>query len=168
MNWRSGHCLLFLAFFLVLSGVPSRTARAQMYGFGPGGYGVAGAYYGGFGHGYPAVVFGSPYPRYGFGYGYGGYGYSYPGYGYSYGYPGMGYSGMGYGYGNFPYVPTLTTSGAPYVNPLFGVGLSPLGVNSALSERYMLGRGSTSYYVRSYAPGTPQRPAAATPVPRTR
>jgi len=139
---------------LALMTLPAGHARAQLYGFGYGASGLAGPY-GGFNYGYPAVVFGAPYPRYGFGYGFGGYGYSYPIAGYSYGYPGLGYSGLGYGYGNVPLVPTPATSGAPYFNPLFGTGLSPLGVNSALSERYVLGRGTGTTYRRSYAPVRP-------------
>lgn len=147
----AGRWVLPFALALVLGALPATRARAQMYGFGYGAYGVASPY-GGFNYGYPAVAFGLPYPRVGFGYGYGGYGYSYPIAGYSYAYPGLGYSGLGYGYGAYPYVPSYATSGAPYVNPLFGVGLSPLGVNSALSERYMLGRSTGSAYSRSYAP----------------
>ena len=155
-----GRWLSVLGFAIILVAASGTRARAQMYGFGYGGYGIAGPGYAGYG--YPAVVFGMPYPRYGIGYGFGGYGYNWPMAGYSYGYAGLGYSGMGYGYGAYPYVPTAATSGAPYVNPLFGVGLTPLGVDSALSERYMLGRGNPSTYVRSYAPGgrRPEPPIA--------
>jgi hypothetical protein len=130
-----------VAALLVFSAAP---ARAQ--GFGYGGYaGYPGLGYGGYGYG------GFGYPGYGYGgYGYGGYGYGgYPGfygggftpsmigYGPGYMFPTYGY-GMGYntGYG-FGY-----TGG--YYNPMFGVGLTPLGTQSALYERYYLGRGTRS------------------------
>ena len=103
-------------------------------------------------------------------------GYGMPGYGYGYGYPGFGlgypaYGNMGYGFGGgFPAFPPgayyggpAITVAAPYApfgvayggtgpgayNPLFGLGLTPLGVNSALAERSLLGRG-----VSGIAPGT--------------
>lgn len=124
-----------LALAMFFLAVPATTLRAQIFG------------YGGYGYGYP-----------GFGYGYPGFGYGYPGFGYGYGfgYPGFGYGGYGFGYGG----PGVTIAGpyAPYgypygyggygpgaLNPLFGLGLTPLGVNSALTERYLLGRGTAGY-----------------------
>lgn len=142
---------------------PSR-ARAQFPGYGYGGYGVGG--YGGFG-GYGG------YGGYGYpmgGYGYGGFGYGYPGYaGYGFGGFGYGYGNPGFGYG-YPTVgypvglpaPMYGYYGGGYgfgyggpgaFNPLFGVGMTPLGLQSYLAERYVLGRGLTGY----------ARPAAEAP-----
>ncbi|AGA28855.1 hypothetical protein [Singulisphaera acidiphila] len=136
-----------LAFaFLVLT-VPATRSSAQAYGYG---------------YGYP-----------GFGYGYG-----YPGFGYGYGYPSMGYYGyggglgfgLGLGYGYSPtsygyfgnaYPPGLQApfiSGVGDTNPLMGLGLTPLGVQSALAEGTLL-RGS-----RTPIAG---RPGVANPLPRT-
>jgi hypothetical protein len=146
---------LFLALTLLalLPGVASAQFLAGGFGYGGWGYG---------GYGYPGYGFGgygvSPYA---FGYGYG-YGYGYPAYGMAYGgigygYPGFGgfYPGYGYGYGTlYPnitaanvlgYSPGLPYAGpalsSPYTNPLFGVGLTPLGVQSYFAESNMLGRG---------------------------
>ena len=72
------------------------------------------------------------------GMGYGGMGYGGMGYG-GMGYGGMGYGGMGYygfGYGN----PGFYTPGL--MNPLFGVGMTPLGAQSYLYETRVLGRRS--------------------------
>jgi hypothetical protein len=110
-------------------------------GFGYGGLGYGGIGYGGLGYGgigYGGIGYGGlGYGGIGYGgIGYGGVGYGYPGYGYGYGYPGYGYAGYGYGgYGGYPLIPP------GIFNPLFGLGLSPLGVQSALTERYVLGRG---------------------------
>jgi hypothetical protein len=106
-----------------------------MYGYGmPGGYGYG---YGfgmpGFGGGfYGAPVFGIGYPAMigGFGYGfggpiwggYGGYGFGYAPVGFFGGYPGLGYG-----------MPGLW-------NPLFGAGLTPLGVASFQYETQVFGR----------------------------
>jgi hypothetical protein len=127
-------------------------ASAQFWG---GGFGYGGWGYGGYG--YPGFGFGG-YGMSPFGYGYG-YGFGYPGYGMAYGYPGFGgfYPGMGYGYGygfGYPnitsgyalgYAPGLPYAGtmmaSPYTNPLFGMGLTPLGVQSYFAESNMLGRG---------------------------
>ena len=87
----------------------------------------------------PGFGFGNP-PGIGYGYpgmGYGGYGYGYPGLGFGYG--GFAY-GAGYG-GLTPYTSGFTAPGT--YNPLFGLGLTPLGVQSAMAERYVLGRGLT-------------------------
>jgi hypothetical protein len=116
-------------------------ARAQFFGYG--GFGFPGFGYGGFG--YDQFLFGGL--GYG-GYGFGGYpasyGYGYPGVGYggfNYGYPGLGVTSFGVGYGGFsPYlVPQL-----PYWNPYFGLGLTPLGVQSAVTETAIV-RGAGGY-----------------------
>ncbi len=134
-----------LVVFGVLTIFPAVNANAQY--LGGLGYG-----YGGYGNGYPAFGFTGAafYPR--------GYGYGYPaayaaGGGFPlYGYPnlGVGYPGFGYAFGGNPYINGYLLPGQAYPNPLFGVGLSPLGVNSALTERYLLGRGTTTYN-RSYS-----------------
>jgi hypothetical protein len=159
-----GPGLALAAVLIALSWGPT-PARGQMFGYGMpgyGGYGMGG--YGGYG--YP-------------GFGYGGYamgGYGYPGFGY--GYPGVGYGGFGYGYG-YPAVgygfggglgypvglpsPAYGYYGGPYgygisgpgaFNPLFGMGLTPLGVQSAQAERYLLGRGLTGSSRGYSAPAT--------------
>jgi hypothetical protein len=112
-----------------------------------------------------AQGFGTP----GYGYGYPAYGYGYPGgYGPGFGYPGYGF---GFGFGvpavGYPYppvaaAPTFTVpsyaanglgvgfsayglpnpNGVYYANPLYGAGLTPLGVQSYLLERdIILGSG---------------------------
>jgi hypothetical protein len=147
MNWlrrHLGRSALLLA-LLVVSAAPARAQVIVSGGFGPPWYG-----YGAFGYGYPGFGYGYGVPGYGypgFGYGYGvpGYGYGVPVYGYGYGVPvyGSTYSGLNYpDYGYPGYFP-LGPSGAQ--NPLFGLGLTPLGVQSALTERSLLGRGSTGY-----------------------
>jgi hypothetical protein len=135
------------------------------YGYGGYGYGYPGVGYGaygypglGYGFGYPALGYGG----YGYGYGYpglgyGGYGYGYPGLGYGFGGYGFGYGGYAYGagYGGLtPYTSGFTAPGT--YNPLFGLGLTPLGVQSALAERYVLGRGLTGPggNVRVVTPGS--------------
>ncbi len=152
--------ILALAVLVVAPGV----SRAQYFGYGagygfPAGYGMYGGYYGygypAYGYGYPAYGYGYGYgyPAYGYGYGYPmygypayGYGYGYPAFGYGYGYPTYGYGypayGVGYGYG-YPagYAYGGLPFAAPYLNPLFGVGLSPLGVQSYFVESNLLGRG---------------------------
>ena len=134
-----------------------RTCQAQFFGYG--GYGFPGyGMYGGYAYGYPGMGFG--YGGMGYGYGYpmvGGMGYGYPMMGgLGYGYPMMG--GYGYGYG-YPYgagYPGFAYTGAllsnPYSNPLFGVGLTPLGVNSYFTEMNMLGRGQARAAARAGAP----------------
>jgi hypothetical protein len=130
-----------LPLVLILLAVPTATVHAQFFGYGYG-YGVP-AY--GYGYGYP-------------GFGYPGYGYGYPGFAAGYGYPpygsGFGYYGPGVGVGSF-YGPGFGFGGYGYgygfgsFNPYFGVGLTPLGVDSALTERYIRG-GGTSGYSSSY------------------
>jgi hypothetical protein len=97
-------------------------AHAQYFGYG--------------GYGYPGFGFGG-YP----GFGYGGYGLGYGGYGYP-GYD-FGYNGFGFGapVAGLPYT-YYAGYNSPYLNPLFGVGLTPLGAQSALAEIYLLGRGN--------------------------
>jgi hypothetical protein len=146
------YLILALAIFLV----PSGKAHAQFGGYGGwGGYGYPGWGWGGYG--YPGVAYNYGYPGYGMGIfpvngnytigapGYGGYG------GYGYG----GYGGYGAGYGGFGYAPGgIGMSGVGYWNPMFGVGLTPLGTQSYLMETRVLGRvprSSTRYY------GTPYR-----------
>ena len=93
------------------------------------GWGYGGYYaYPGMGYGYGMMGYG--YPMMG-GAGYGGYGY-YPGF--AYGGPGFRYYGFGYGNPGF-YTPGL-------MNPLFGVGMTPLGAQSYLYETQVLGRRS--------------------------
>jgi hypothetical protein len=123
-----------------------REARAQFYGYG--GFGFPAYGYGGLGFGYGGLGFGYGGLGFGYGgYGYGGYpasyGYGYPGGGYggyNYGYPGLGVTSFGVGYGGFsPYlVPSLNNW-----NPYFGLGLSPLGVQSAVTETAIM-RGAAS------------------------
>jgi hypothetical protein len=156
---------LILAFAIVL--IPTDGAQAQYMGYGGWGGGYPGWGYGGWGwggYGYPSVAYNYGYPGYGLGnipvsgnfvmgapgYGYGGMGgYGYGGMG-GYGYGGMGgygYGGMGgYGYGGFGYAPGgIGMSGVGYWNPMFGVGLTPLGTSSFMMESRLLGRVPRAY-----------------------
>jgi hypothetical protein len=145
MNWLRrylGSSALLLA-LLVVSATPARAQVIVSGGFGPPWYG-----YDAFGYGYPGFGYSYGFPVYSYGVPVYGYGYGVPVYGYTY--SGLNYPGYGYP-GYYPFGP----SGA--LNPLFGLGLTPLGVQSALAERYLLGRGSTGYrsspvYVPSYSP----------------
>ena len=137
---------------LAFAGTPA--ARAQFPGYG-WGYGGMGYDYGMYGS--PYGMYGSPYgygyPGVSYGYGAMGYGYGYPGMGMGYGYPGMGYgyvSPYAFGYPGVNYAGPLIAS--PYANSLFGVGLSPLGVNSYFTEMNQLGRGQIQAYRRVPAP----------------
>ena len=79
--------------------------------------------------------------------------------------------GYGYGYGTlYPnitaanvlgYSPGLPYAGpalsSPYTNPLFGVGLTPLGVQSYFAESNMLGRGQLEADRRTRADCWPSR-----------
>ena len=128
---------------LIIMLMSTGKAGAQYLGYGWGGA------YPGMGFGYPGVGFGYP----GMGYGYAGAGYAYPGWGY--GYPGIGYGYPAFGYG-LAYPGPVYVAGYPspynwggYWNPLFGVGLTPLGVQSFSYETRVLGRvprSSASYY----------------------
>jgi hypothetical protein len=128
--------------------VSSAPARAQFPAYGGGGMAVGypGWGYGGF-YGYPGMGYGGMgYGYAGMGYGYGGMGYDSPvmgggfygGFG---GYPAYGYGGPGFGYYGFGYGnPGFYTPGL--MNPLFGVGLTPLGAQSYIYETQVLGRRS--------------------------
>ena len=144
MSWlldriaRSSRRATLALVFLV---VPTTLVHAQFFGGYGYGYGVP-AY--GYGYGYPGYGlggFGYPGLAYGPGFGYPGYGYGY-GYGASFYYGGPGIS-VG-GPGPYGFVP-VGGPGPGIYNPYFGVGLTPLGVESALTERYLLGRGTTGY-----------------------
>jgi hypothetical protein len=143
---------------VLMAAVP---ARAQFLGYGGGlgygglgygmGYGGLGMGYGGYGMGYGGLGYGMGYG--GLGMGYGGYGMIYPG---AYGMGYAGYSGFGYGlaYPGLGY--GLAYRGLGYgMNPLYGAGLTPLGMQSALIERsirrpIMPGYGVQSGTIRIY------------------
>jgi hypothetical protein len=137
--------ILTLAMVIVL--VPAKDVGAQFMAYG-GGYGFPAM---GYGYGYPGLGYGYDYP--GLGYGYAPYAYGGFGYGYGYGYPGyaygLGYPGNFYGLDN----PGFYTPGL--MNPLFGVGLTPLGVQSYQFETRLLGRvprSATRYRPQVYVP----------------
>ena len=96
------------------------------YGYGMPGYGYAGM---GYGYGMPGYGYGMGYGYVMPGYGYGMGGYGFPGTGIYYGYPAF----AGFGYGG------IATS--PYLDPYFGLGLTPLGMHSYFTESNLLGRG---------------------------
>ena len=141
---RLGWTLILALPILLLS---SSTASAQFPAYGGGGMAVGypGWGYGGF-YGYPAMGYGYAGIGYG-GMGYGGMGYGgmgYGGMGYGgMGFGGMGYGGMGYGFPGYRYYgfgygnPGFYTPGL--MNPLFGVGMTPLGAQSYLYETRVLG-----------------------------
>jgi hypothetical protein len=172
------YLILTLAFFLM----PAGKANAQFGGYGGygwGGYGYPGWGYGWGGYGYPGVAYNYGYPGYGmgnipvygnfvmgapgYGGGYGGYGGGYGGYGGGYGGYGGGYGGYGYDFGGFGYSPGgIGMSGVGYWNPMFGVGLTPLGTQSYMMETRLLGRvprAPTRYYGTTYRP-QPSAPIA--------
>jgi hypothetical protein len=146
----------WLSLTLVLVALKAPPARAQFFG--------------GYGYGFPGYGYGSGFPGYGYGFGVPGYGYGagvgYPGMGWGYpGFGGYGYGVPGAGFGVagvYPGIFGTSVSGPGVYNPLFGTGLTPLGVNSALTERYVLGRGIATYN-RGYAP--PRAPGNAAPAP---
>ena len=128
---------------LAILALPSTAARAQVIGYGGFGYGYPGFGYGGYGYGYPGFGY------YG-GYGYPGFGYGGYGYGSNFALPGYGYGYPGYNLGVPQFIsPTLGTG---YVNPLYGLGLSGLGVQSAPAEQILSGRGDQGLagYSRGY------------------
>jgi hypothetical protein len=141
---RSGWTLILALAILLVS---SQTANAQFPAYGGGGM-VAGYPGFGFGMGYPGMGYGYPIGGYGIGpygmdgfggMGYGGVGYGgmgYGGMGYGMGYGGFGYGGYGYGY------PNIYAQTSPLYNPLFGVGLTPLGAQSYMVETQLFGRRS--------------------------
>jgi hypothetical protein len=93
----------------------------------------------------------------------------YYGYGYNSVPPlGLGYSGVSYGYFGNPYigVGAPLISGVGDTNPLFGLGLTPLGVQSALAEGALINASRTRTYV---VPGAPAaNPAYGTSPARPR
>jgi hypothetical protein len=138
---RPGRLGWTLAMALAIVLMPTGKANAQYMGFGGWGGGYPGWGYGGWGwggYGYPSVAYNYGYPGYGFGTipvagnfvmgapGYGGYG---------------GFGGYGYGFDGFGYAPGgIGMSGVGYWNPMFGVGLTPLGTQSYMMETRLLGR----------------------------
>lgn len=149
---------------LALLVMPAASARAQFMGYGGYGWGYPGGGWGAYGwgwggYGYPGMAYNYGYPGYGLGNipVYGNYvmaapGYGGMGYGMGYGGYGMGYGGYGMGYGGFGYMPGgIGMSGVGYWNPMFGVGLTPLGTQSFFYETNMLGRmpRASNYYQRA-------------------
>jgi hypothetical protein len=134
---RFGNLCGILVLALAILVASSGKAEAQFPAYGGGGWSIG--YPGfGFGYGFPGYGFGGfGYPGMGYGYGMG-----YPGVGFGYGYPGMGYGygfgmpGYGYGFGN------IYTYSSPLYNPMFGVGLTPLGAQSYIVETQLFGRRS--------------------------
>jgi hypothetical protein len=123
--------------------VSSQEAQAQFPAFGGGGMAVGYPFFGygygfpGMGYGYGGLGYGYPIGGYGIGpYGVGGYGYGGMGFGMGYGPFGYGFGGYGYGY------PDIYAQTSPLYNPLFGVGLTPLGAQSYMTETQLFGRRS--------------------------
>jgi len=120
-----------LVLFVILCTVPAVPASAQ-WGFGGWGGGWG---YPGWGWGYGGIM-GMPngYPGGGMAYGYanspGPFG---PPYLAGYGFYGLPVAGLPIGFPGYGLV-------AP--NPMFGLGLTPLGAQSGLAEAYLLGRGT--------------------------
>jgi hypothetical protein len=137
--------------------VPPATARAQFPGYGWGD-GFAGYGFPGFGYGAYAGPYGLGMPGYGYGFGMPGYGF---GLGYGFGVPGYGYALGGYGVpgiGIYYGYPAFGVEGSgsaivnhPYLNPLFGVGMTPLGLQSYVTESNLLGRGQLAAAMRARA-----------------
>ena len=110
--------------------------------------------------------------------GYGGYGmmggYGYPGFGYGYG-GGYGYSGLGYGAIGYPVEPCqpglrllrrrlrLRVRRAGPLEPVLWRRPDPLGVQSAMTERYVFGRGLPAITRVSPAPATNTTTGAVRP-----
>ena len=115
---------------LALMGLFAGPAKAQ--GFGYPGYG--------YGYGFPGNGFGYGFPGYGFGFGYG-----FPAVGYPYlaapvvsqSFTIPSYAANGLGLGYTPYGLT-NPYGVSYANPLYGAGLTPLGVQSYMIERNII------------------------------
>jgi hypothetical protein len=136
---------LTLALVIVLMLSEKASAQFPGYGWGDGypgwgyGYPIVGVGYPGLGYGYPGWGYAwGPYAYGGFGYGYPGFGGVYPAPAYAPGYPGIAYAPGYWGL----YTPGLD-------NPLFGAGLTPLGVQSYMFETRLLGRVprvSSGYY----------------------
>jgi hypothetical protein len=133
---------LIVALALIL--MPAGKAHAQFMGYGGYGFGYPGWGYGGWGwggYGYPGGYYNYGYPFYGMGNFpvYGNFNMGYAGFGYG-GYGGYGgFGGYGLGYGG--YMPGgIGVSGVGYFNPMFGVGLTPLGTQSFFVESKLFGR----------------------------
>jgi hypothetical protein len=94
------------------------------------------------GYDWPYGGMGYPFPSFGYGMYGSPYGFGFPGVGYGYGALGFGYPGLGIGYPAFGYGGPLFAN--PYANPLFGVGLTPLGLQSYNTELNFMGRGRAS------------------------
>ena len=165
---RAGWTLILAMAILLVS---SQSAHAQFPAYGGGGIAVGYPFFGygyglpGMGYGYGELGYGYPIGGYGIGpYGMGGYGgigygMGYGGMGYGMGYGGMGYGGMGYGgmgyggmgygmgyggfgYGGYGFYPNIYAQTSPLYNPLFGIGLTPLGAQSYMLETQLFGRRS--------------------------
>ena len=148
------HSMAFIRFWwsltlaLVIILMPSRKTDAQMVGYGVAVGPPSNVYWNGSPTvNYPFTSFGSAYP----GMGYGGMGYPVTGYGAigygGVGYPAFRYGGVGYGPGYAGYYRT------GWRNPLFGVGLTPLGTQSYMRETRLFNRvprGSRYYYPTAY------------------
>lgn len=135
------------ALALLLLTVPATRSQAQYFGYG--------------GYGYPGYGYGFPGAFYGYGFAPGGFG----GFGGPFGYgigPGYGFAtpGVSYGYYGSPYVgvgaPLI--SGAGDTNPLLGLGLTPLGVQSALTETNWIRGTLPRNAAKPAAPAAPVRP----------
>lgn len=144
--WNATRASALALLFLT---VPATRSEAQFFGYG--GYG-----YPGYGFGYGG--FGAPGAVYGYGFVPGAVG----GFGGPFGYgvaPGYGFAVPGANFGSLgnPYGAPLGT-GPGDVNPLLGLGLTPLGVQSALTE---------TNWIRGAMPrANPARPAPAPAHPR--
>ena len=146
-----------VVFAIALLG-PAKSSKAQLYGgYGGMGYGgFGGMGYGGFG-GMGYGGFGGGYGGFG-GIGYGGFGGGYGGFGYGgfgSGFGGFG-GGFGAGYGN--YGVGGYGYGYPFYPPGFAgyqalsTGLTPLAVQSAISENVLLNGGGLPYGYSRYRP----------------
>ena len=98
-------------------------------GFGgsisPYGYGMTGFDYGMSGFAYPGMASGYDYGMGGFGYGV----------------PDLGYPGISYGYGvGQAFGDGDTATAFPFMDPLFGVGTTPLGGQSLVTDSNRVGR----------------------------
>lgn len=159
------NAIRILGLACLVSVVPAAHARAQVFGYG--GYGG----YPGYGYGYAVPGVGIGAPGLGFGYGYGFPPGGYYGYGGAVGFGGglgFAYPPTSYGYFGNAYPPGLLpplVSGVGDTNPLMGVGLTPLGVQSALAEG-ALRRGAQPPVAGAVRPGAVNSaPGAFQPTP---
>jgi hypothetical protein len=153
---RLGNSFAILTLALAILLVSAGNAKAQFPAYGGGGWSIGYPFWG-YGYGFPGMGYG-----YG-GFGYGGMGYGFGGMGYGgmgfggmgyggMGYGGMGFGGMGYGYPGIGYIRGIPGYGygygniysytSPLYNPLFGIGLTPLGAQSYIAETRLFGRRS--------------------------